>query len=63
MIEVEDPSLVSSVVNQLLPSISETKSEFYPESEMESEIFAQKNSKDTGMAILKYILKDIDRFR
>ena len=50
-------------MNQLLPSISETKSEFYPESEMESEIFAQKNSKDTGMAILKYILKDIDRFR
>ena len=30
---------------------------------MGSEIFAQNNSKDTGMAILKCILKDIDNFR
>ena len=62
-LETDDPSLVSSVVNQLLPSTSKTKSEFYPESEVESEIFAQKDCKDTGMAILKYILKDIDNFR
>ena len=62
-LETDDPSLVSSVVNQLLPSTSKTKSEFHPESEVESEIFAQKDCKDTGMAILKYILKDIDNFR
>ena len=62
-IVIDDPSLVSSVVNQLLPSTSETKSIFHPESGMESEILAQKDCKDTGTAILKDIFKDIDRFR
>ena len=58
-IVIDDPSLVSSVVNQLLPSTSETKSK----SEMESEIFPQKDCKDTRRAVLKDIFKDIDRFR
>ena len=62
-IVIDDLSLVSSVVNQLQPSTSESKSEFHPESKMEPEIFAQKDCKDTGTSILKYIFKDIDCFR